>query len=272
MTRFKAQPRKGTIAGVYDCLLGGESHSVLDHEMAQRILQKYPNARNAVIANRAFLRRAVTYVSRQQVMQFLDFGSGLPTVENTHQIAQAINPDARVVYIDNDEIATARSQFLLSREKNTAAINRDVRQPLDLFSDPMLSRAIDFTQPVAFVMVALFHFLRDDEITGILTAVRDHAVPGSYLILSHGTRPDVAADVVDEIENTYGRFINNVYLRSEGEISEFFKGFELVEPKIVYTPEWHPDIDSGYLPPDYEPFKSEEAWRTLAFAGVGVKV
>jgi SAM-dependent methyltransferase/DNA-binding MarR family transcriptional regulator len=276
MAEFESHSRKGTIAGVYDCFLGGHSHSVLDHEMAEAILRKYENSPRAAIENRLFLRRAVRYASSAGIRQFLDLGSGLPTSENTHQI---VTPDANVVYVDFDESVVAKSQQLLHGRKNTAAICYDVRNTHELLSDPLLSSPdglIDFGKPVAVVMVALLHFVKDLSVArDIVRVFRERLAPGSYIILSHAYRPDPTTgieDVVIAMESTYGRLIADVTLRSFSEISTLLDGLELVPPGLVATPLWHPEIERGSLPPGYTQFSANEAWRALALCGVGKKL
>src|SRR3954463_12360796 len=155
---------KPTIARVYDALLGGKDNFAADREGAATYLKYVPDAGRCAIDNRDALVKGVRYlVRRAGIDQFLDIGSGLPTVKNTHQTAQEINPEARVVYVDNDPIVLAHGRALLATNNTTTVITADMRDPGVILADPDLGRLIDFSRPVAVLFVAVFHFIRDSE-------------------------------------------------------------------------------------------------------------
>ena len=191
-----------SVARLYDFLLGGRHNYAADRELARRVLQAEPNARRLVAANRAFLRRAVRFMLDAGIDQFVDLGSGIPTQENVHEIARRTSPDSRVVYVDHDQDAVAHSRHILSGDPLASAINADLRDPAVVLAHPEVRRLIDFSQPVGVLMVAVLHFVSDDEDpAGVVAAYAGRLAPGSYLVISHATHeplPDTAARVRDE--------------------------------------------------------------------------
>lgn len=247
-----------SVARLYDFFLGGHHNYAPDRELGRRLLQAEPNARYIVAENRAFLGRAVRYLSEAGIRQFLDLGSGIPTQENVHEIAHRHDPEARVVYVDNDPGVVAHSKHLLRGNPLVTVINADLRDPAAVLRHPEVRRLIDLDQPVGLLMVTVLHFVPDDaDPLGLVARFAESLAPGSYLAISHATHdssPEAAAEVVD----LYRSSASSAHTRSHEEIARFFTGFELVDPGLVYLPLWRPD---GEL--------SEDPDRAWFFAGVG---
>jgi len=238
-------------ARIYDYLLGGKDNFPADREVAEQVLAIAPVTREVVRDNRAFLRRAVGFLTREAgIRQFIDLGSGLPTQGNVHEIAQAIAPDARVVYVDNDAIVAAHSSALLAGD-STVAIQADLREPDAILGHPEVGKLIDFDQPVALLLVAVLHFIPDHEDPlGIVARFRDGVAGGSYLTISHGTRdvperPDMSAEVMAEmgarVERLYQQTTTSIVTRTRAQVERFFDGFDLLEPGLVEIQLWRPD-------------------------------
>jgi hypothetical protein len=230
-------------ARIYDYLLGGKDHYPVDRAAADAILKAAPQAREGARENHAFLQRAVRYLAREAVIgQFLDIGTGLPTQGNVHEIAQAIAPDARVVYVDNDPMAHTHALALLTNNRSTTAgVLADLRQPQAILDHPEVRQLLDFTKPVAVLLVAVLHFIRDDEDpVGIVARLRDAMPPGSFLVVSHATgdfHPEQAARVIE----VYRQASAPLVPRSRSQIKRFFDGLDMVEPGLVQPAAWRPD-------------------------------
>ncbi|HVV21846.1 MAG TPA: SAM-dependent methyltransferase [Pseudonocardiaceae bacterium] len=248
-------------ARVYDVYLGGAHNFAVDREFARQAKELLPDVDVVARMNRRYLQRVVRELSAEGVDQFLDLGSGIPTVGNVHEIAQEINPDARVVYVDNETVAIAHSQLILEDNPNATIVAADIREPEKVLNDPETQRLLDFDRPIAVIMCTILHFIDDDrDPLGIVAAYRDALPRGSYLAISHGTtdnRPDLQA-----FGDSYRRTANPVTLRSRAAVERFFDGFELIEPGLVFTPEWRPEsvADVGAEPE-----------RSGVYAGVGRK-
>ena len=227
-------------ARIYDYFLGGKDNFPADREVADQVLAIAPVARDVVEDNRAFLRRVVRHLAGAAgVRQFIDLGSGLPTQGNVHEIAQAAAPEARVVYVDNDPMVVAHSRALLAGD-NTVAIEGDLRQPDKVLQHPDVRELIDFGRPVALLMLAILHFLPDDEDPfGIVARYRDALPAGSHLAISHGTRdiperpdlsPEEMAVMGTKVEQLYQLTTASLVTRTRAEVERFFDGLELLEP------------------------------------------
>lgn len=232
-------------ARIYDYLLGGKDHYAADRAAAEETIRRAPQVRESARANRAWMRRAVRYLAGQGVRQFLDIGTGIPTSPNLHEVAQQVSPDCRVVYADNDPVVLAHARALLSSspEGRTAYIQADLRRPDQILQAPELWQTLDRDRPVALMLCAILHFVRDEEEPGrLVAAFRDALPPGSYLALSHTTndiQPQRAADAAA----VYGerRAAALMVPRPLNQVEAFFDGFDLVEPGVVQLPRWHPD-------------------------------
>ncbi|NRQ31979.1 SAM-dependent methyltransferase [Nonomuraea sp. NN258] len=233
-------PNTPNVARLYDYYLGGKDHFPADREAAERILKVAPEVRAAARANRAFLGRAVRFLAESGVTQFLDIGTGLPTQGNVHEIARQVTPDAKVVYVDRDPVVLVHARALLSDTGHTVVVGGDLRKPQDILEHPDVRASIDFDRPVGVLLVAIMHFIAEsDDPEGILRTLREAMAPGSYLVMSHGcsdARPDAVSTGVQVYQNATAALT----LRTRARIRELFDGFELVEPGMVWLPEWRP--------------------------------
>ncbi|MEU4766269.1 SAM-dependent methyltransferase [Actinosynnema sp. NPDC023794] len=231
-----------SVARTYDYLLGGAHNLEVDRAMGEKMLEVLPGARDLVRLNRSFLRRAVTHLAEHGVRQFLDIGSGIPTVGNVHEIAQEVAPDCRVVYVDKDPVAIAHSRLLLADDPNTAAVQADLREPEDVLGRPEVTGLLDFDEPVALLLLLVVHFVRPEEEPGkLLARYRDRLAPGSYMVISHATADD-RAETMRRAAATVreSRSKDNLVYRTHAEVTELFDGYELVEPGVVGHALWRP--------------------------------
>jgi SAM-dependent methyltransferase len=255
------QPR---VARIYDYNLGGAHNFAVDRAVADQMNRAMPDLPLIQRANRAFLRRVVTMLISSGVRQFLDLGSGIPTVGSVHEIAQGAAPESRVMYVDVDTVAIAHSQAILADNPLADAVRGDLRDADEILAHPRVVELIDFTRPVAVLMVAVLHFVPDgDGPAGIIARYRDACVPGSYLVISHASREGADPGEADAATSVSARNAINLSLRGRAEVLGMFDGFDLVEPGIVFTPQWRPDSDT-------EPFATEPS-RATTLAGVGVR-
>ncbi|MYW05486.1 SAM-dependent methyltransferase [Streptomyces sp. SID3343] len=225
-----------SIARVYDALIGGKDNYAVDRAVAEAVMRIVPGAELGARGHRAVLARGVRFLAGQGIDQFVDLGSGLPAAQNTHQIAQAVNPDATVVYVDNDPIVLAHGRALLADNNRTTVITADMREPDVVLGHPDMSRLIDFDRPVALLLVGVVHHLADAEKPHDLVRVyRDALAPGSFLFLTHFVRSGRHAEEVEKVmlaDLGSGRF------RTHEEITAFFDDLELVEPGLTFTRAW----------------------------------
>ena len=227
----------------YNYWLGGKDHFAADRESGDAIAALFPTVRLAALENRNFMRRAVTFLSREAgVRQFLDIGTGIPAPNNTHEIAQALAPESRVVYVDNDPIVLSHARALLnsSPEGATSYLEADVRDHERILSDTYLRSTFDFSEPVALLLIAILHFIAPTDDPYRVVSQLANALPaGSYLIISHAT-----IDFAPPQRASDGPTLGGFYTRSKEEIAGFFDGMEIVPPGIVATPDWRPDSGS----------------------------
>jgi hypothetical protein len=229
---------------IYDYLLGGSHNFAPDREAAERALSITPWIRPMARANRDFLRRVVTELTRAGVHQFLDLGSGVPTVGNVHDIAQAYEPRAKVVYVDLDPVAIATSQLMLVGEPNATVVPADIRHPARVRKHAGMG-LLNFNRPIALLMISILPFVNDQDRPGeLVCAYLDELPVGSYLVVSHasldGAGPETRARVA-EAELIYSRAGQGVTLREPDEITSWFEGLELMEPGVVPINTWRPD-------------------------------
>ncbi|PKW17442.1 SAM-dependent methyltransferase [Saccharopolyspora spinosa] len=257
VNRSRANP-----ARMYDYYLGGAHNFAADREAADRVLAVLPETRTFAQENRAFLQRAVrNLVEEAGVSQFLDLGSGIPTVGNVHEIAQGLDPAARVVYVDHEPVAVAQSQRMLAGNDLATIIRADLRHPDLVLGHPDARRLLDLSRPVAVLMISVFPFIPDaDDPTGIIASYRRACAPGSYLALSHSLTPEYwPGEVVEAIE-LYQSSTHPLHLRNPEQVAALFDGYEMVEPGLVFTSAWRPD----------RPVTDKQARESRAVAGVGV--
>jgi hypothetical protein len=267
-----------SVARVYDYILGGQANWAVDQIMGEQLLQQLPVIRDMAIANRQFLNRAVTYLCRQGIRQFLDVGAGVPTVGNTHQAAERVAPGrTRVVYVDNDAVAVAHAKALLGTEGDPhrhGVIDADLRNPDEVWDKAVATGLLDPTEPVALLIIAVLHIAQPgpdgtDLGSASVARLRELIPSGSYLAISHATRDGVPSHPTsDRATALYTHSVNDLVLRSRDEIQALLGGFPLVEPGMAWTNFWHREIDT--------PLRSgsaavEEAGGSAGWAGIGKK-
>ncbi len=238
-------------ARIYDYFIGGKNHFAADRAAAEEVLRHSASVRVAARSNRAFLGRAVHYLAAEAgITQFLDIGTGLPTSDNVHEIAQAVTPSARVVYVDNDPLVLTHARALLtsSPQGRTAYIDADLRDPQSILDNPVTREVLDFSRPIGLIMVAILHMVADvDKPTQIVSTLLDAMPPGSYLAASHLTteHDPVATSAGQRVMNKAGidmqKRDSDVFARLA------FRGLELVPPGVTLVSDWRPD-DTGPRP------------------------
>jgi hypothetical protein len=227
-------------ARIYDYLLGGGHNFDVDRSIADKLISVQPNVVDIARRNRAFLRRAVLFMIEAGVRQFLDLGSGIPTVGNVHEITQKAAPESRVVYADYEKIAVAHSELLLADNDLATIIHADVTRPDEVLKADGTKRLLDFTQPIGVLAVTIGHYIPPDkDPVGMFARYRDAIVPGSYLAVTHLTT-DFENVQGDQIIQTMKQTQDNVFPRTRAEVLELFTGFELVDPGLVTTSQWRP--------------------------------
>jgi hypothetical protein len=233
------------VARVYDYWLGGKDNFAADREMGERTLAAYPNLVFSVRANRAFLARTVRFLAAEAgVRQFLDIGTGIPTANNTHEVAQRIAPESRIVYVDNDPIVLSHAKALLKStpEGACAYLDADLRDPDTILADA--AKTLDFSQPVAVMLIAVMHFIGDDaEASAIMNRLMGACAPGSYVSLSHAASDIDAEQMAEMIRRLNETTAEKTTLRDQAGVTRLFDGLELVEPGVIRAAEWRPDTD-----------------------------
>jgi hypothetical protein len=255
-------PDKPNPARMYDYALGGYHNFEVDRIAFEESLKVFPDGRLVVQANRAFLRRAINFMLDQGIDQFLDIGSGIPTVGNVHEVVQARNPKAPVVYVDIDPIAVFHSKALLKDNALATALQADARDTEAILNHPEVKRLLDLERPLGVLLVAVLNFVLDnDEARGVVSRLRDAVTPGSYIAIGHAFSEPLPQEVVDRLEEIYAGSDNPGGFRTRKQIERLFEGLEVVEPGIVLTPLWRPEgPDDIFL---------DEPERTVALAGIG---
>ncbi|GAB2833789.1 SAM-dependent methyltransferase [Actinoallomurus bryophytorum] len=232
------------IARMNDYFLGGKDNFAVDREAAEQLLAIAPEIQDIATENRRFLGRAVRYLAEHGIRQFIDIGSGLPSRRNTHEVAQKVAPDARVVYVDKDPVVISHGRAILANNERTVVVEGDILHPEDLVTHPQVRRIVDLDEPVAVLIFGALHFIPHSEDPFKCVAwMRDAMPPGSYLAISHvvfDTRPDA----VDPIEDIYRGIFERPDAKAARNIEDvrrFFDGWDLIEPGLVYVRQWHPD-------------------------------
>lgn len=248
-------------ARIYDYALGGAHNFAVDRAAGEALAAVLPEGLDVARANRAFLQRAVRYCCAQGIRQFLDLGSGIPTVGNVHEIAHQVDPACRVVYVDNDPVAVHHTREMLSGLDTADVVQADMRDPATVLDAEPTRRLLDRSRPIALMMVAVLHYVsRADDAKAIVGRYLSVLAPGSYLVVSHTTedpRPHIAAQIKKIFDST----ATPVTHRTREEVADLFEGLELVEPGVVWTPQWRP-VDDGEL-------LSDTPERSATFAAVG---
>jgi hypothetical protein len=258
-----------TAARIYDYMLGGMHNFPADQQAARQLIEQFPVVPLAVRANRATLRRMVSYLSGLGVRQFLDVGSGMPTQSNVHEVAQSIAPESRVVYVDIDPVAVSESLELLAGTDYTTAVLGDLRSPQAILDHPQVRDVLDFDQPIALLLMGILHFVADDDVAMPSVAhLIDALPPGSYLAMSHLAVETMEVtrardDSYEIVEDLYRRnTATPIGARTREQIGRFFERTTLVEPGLVWMTEWRPAPDD---PQDF----AEDPRRSGWWAGLG---
>ncbi|THA71135.1 hypothetical protein E6P78_07805 [Streptomyces sp. A0958] len=255
-----------SVSRMYDFYLGGSHNFEVDREAARKAMEFMPGLPKAMQANRAFMRRAVRYALGEGINQFLDIGSGIPTFGNVHEVAQGIDPDAKVAYVDHDPVAVAHSQAVLEGNGGAVIAAADLRRPAEIRENPEVAGLLDFDRPVALLLVAVLHFVEDsDDPQSAVAALRDMLAPGSLLVVTHAAYEGIplTRDEAGGTVGVYKNIRNPLVMRTREEISRFFAGYELVEPGLVAMPEWRPDSPTAP--------ENEDPYAFSGIAGVGRK-
>jgi hypothetical protein len=258
---------KANVARVYDYWLGGSHNFRADQDAARSLIAIEPNTRGIARQNRAFLGRAVRFLAREEgIRQFIDIGSGIPTQQNVHEVAEQVAPGSRVVYVDNDDVVVAHSKLILDGNANATVVKGDLRDPAAILADPETLRLIDFSQPVGVLLVGglvagVWPWVPDPHHPEqIIATLRDALAPGSYLAICHACS-DSKPDVAGAAETVYSHRVSaQLAVRTRDQIGRLFDGFPLVDPGLAWLPLWRPDS------PDDVPENPEQYWGMV---GVG---
>ncbi|MGW1681479.1 SAM-dependent methyltransferase [Saccharopolyspora sp. NPDC002376] len=253
---------KPSAARCYDFYLGGAHNFEADRELGRQVMKVVPNVQEVAVNNRAFLRRAVRYCLDQGIRQFLDIGSGIPTAGNVHEIVHSAAPEARVVYVDNEPVAVAHSRTILGDNERATVVHADLLDVEGVLDAPETQAMLDFSQPIAVMMVALVHFVPEGKKPrDVIRRYYERLPAGSYLGFSHVTG-DHYPEGVQGLVKLYENSSNPVTLRTRDEVAAMIDDFEIIEPGVVYVPNWRPDTP-------------EDAWespeRSIVYGAVGRK-
>jgi len=233
------------VARIYDYLLGGKDNFAVDREAAKLLLEASPDMAGIVRDNRSFIGRVVRYLAGEAgIRQFIDLGGGLPTQTNVHEMAQAVAPEARVVYVDIDPVVWSHGQALLAYGEQVAMVHADLRETAAVLGHPEVLGLIDLSRPVALVCASVLHFVPDsDEPHRIIAEYRDRLAPGSYLAISHGTTGTTDDDhqVVGGVTSVFRQASAQLHVRSLAGVQRFFDGFEMVDPGLTWINDWRPE-------------------------------
>jgi hypothetical protein len=268
-----------SVARIYDFFLGGTANWAIDRVFGQQVLNQVPQLRDMAMANRQFLNRVVSLLCQLGVRQFLDIGAGVPTAGNTHQVADQVAPDSRVVYVDNEAVAVAHAEQLLDAEGDPgrhAAIDADLRNPDELWAKAMGTGLLDPEQPIALLIIAVLHVAQPgpdgtDVAPRAVARYRELLPPGSYLAISHGTTdgvPDELQASLKPLGDMYSESGNSLADRSRAEIEEFMGDFEIIEPGMTWASNWHPEQQTSTFG---HKLAFKDPSESVFWAGVGRK-
>jgi hypothetical protein len=235
-------------ARMYDYALGGYHNFAVDREFVERAEAAMPGVRVLGHVNRAYLGRVVRRLAGAGIHQFLDIGSGIPTLGNVHQVAQEAAPGARVLYVDIDPVAVAHSKAILADNPRAGAIEADLRRPAEILNHPDVTELLDFSQPVAVLLIAVLHFVSDDDDPpGIIAQLSDALVSGSYLAISHAAPAPTAKrqEELEGVQELYKRTPSPLHLRTRDQLAGLLAGLEIVSPGVVPVTDWHPDPEEA---------------------------
>jgi hypothetical protein len=228
-------------ARMYNYFLGGRDNFPADRLAAEKALSVVPDGRRIALANRYFLAQATLRMADRGITQFLDLGTGIATSPAVHEVAREITPDARVAYVDNDPVVTAHNKVQLAAIETVRVVPGDIRQPETVLSNPAVRGLIDFSQPVGLLMVAVLHFITDDQDPGrIVAAFTRELAPGSYLALSHISSDGTSPEAIATIREAYANAAAPAVFRTAGQIRAFFEGFAWEPPGLIDVVDWFP--------------------------------
>ncbi|MER8002457.1 MULTISPECIES: SAM-dependent methyltransferase [unclassified Streptomyces] len=253
-----------SVSRIYDYYLGGSRNFEVDRDAARRAMEFLPGLPVIMKANRAFMRRAVKFARTEGITQFLDIGCGIPSFGNVHEVAQDGSPMNRVLYVDHDPVAVEHSQAVLDGNAYASATSGDLREPRKILDSPEAAGLLDLERPVALLLVAVLHFVQDeDEPYRAVAELRDALAPGSLLVVTHASPHGVPEppERVEGMTGVYRSLGNPLVMRAREEITRFFDGFTLVAPGLVAMPDWRPD----------QPDAQEDPYAFVGFGGVGRK-
>lgn len=252
---------KPNVARMYDYYLGGSTNFAVDRAAAEQVFAVNPDASRVARSNRAFVGRVVRYLTQQGIDQFLDLGSGIPTVGNVHEIAQRYIPHARVAYVDIESVAVIHGRKLLADNEFATVSQADIRRPHEVLAEPGVAGLLDFSRPVAVLAMACLQFVsNEDDPAAILAAYRDACVSGSYLGITHISAVTLSKEQAQRLKEIYRNTATPGHgLRGPDELAALMSGYELVEPGLVLVGNWHPD----------EPISDEEVARGNFYGCLG---
>jgi hypothetical protein len=252
---------------VYDYFLGGTHNFAADRALAARLSASLPDIGAVMRENRAFLRRAVRFLTGAGIRQFLDLGSGIPNVSNVHEIAQRCDAAARIVYVDLDPTAVAASRVVLAGNPRAAVVHADLRDIAAILAHPQTRRLLDPDQPTAVLLLGVLHDIPDsDDPWGIIARIREHLQPGSFIALSQGvqgSRRDVRGAAEQTYNDGYAAGASRLALRARPATLALFDGFDLVEPGLVYLEDWRPEPS--------EPLMTGSDGHRATLCGIGMR-
>jgi hypothetical protein len=261
-------PGQPNLARMYDYYLGGSYNFAVDRDRAEQVCGVLPCMNMLARSNRGFLRRAVRYLVDAGIDQFIDIGAGIPTAENTHDVAQGRDPGARVVYVDNEPVAVAHGRRILADTPGTVMIQADVRDPAAILGHPEVVDLIDFSRPVGVLMCGVLVFIPEDAdaegTAALMGAYRSALAPGSYIAVSHLTHDEADDETRDQVDTMVGVYRGggeHLYVRDRETLARWFDGMEMVPPGVTLMDEWHPDLQRMVDP--------DSPARWLGYGGVG---
>jgi len=250
----------------YNYWLGGKDNFAVDRASGDEILKTFPTARLAALENRRLLQRVTRYLAAEAgIRQFLDIGTGLPTADNTHEVAQRLAPESRVVYVDNDPMVMVHARALLTStpEGRTTYIEADLRSPEQILSNPELRETLDLGEPVALMLVAVLHFIEGYGAGApIVRTLMDGLPSGSFLVVTNATKDPLPAKMAADYDAALAAGITNIWPRDRAEFTDLFAGLELVEPGVTPVSEWRAQD---------EPEPRPNPAHVSMYAGVGRK-
>jgi hypothetical protein len=249
-------------ARMYDYLLGGSANFAVDRDAADEMQQIFPDSAHYCRCNRSFLGRVVRYLVQQGISQFLDLGSGIPTVGNVHEIAHERNPDARIAYVDHEPVAVQHARQLLGDEERRVTVNEvDIRDPEAVLNAPGVRELLDFSRPIGLLAVGILPFVLGDEAAAVMAYYRDRLPAGSYAAVSHVSRMSMTEEQIEAVMEIMKRTPTPEQHRTPEEIRALLDGYTLVEPGLVPVPRWRP----GHEPTD------DEVHRSNCYGAVGYR-